>query len=245
LQKIELKQGQFIFGRSKAASELNMKESTVWTYMKFLEKVKSISMKSNNKFTVVTVDKWGDYQGSEEDDEQQNNNKITTKKQQNNTYKNVKNDKEKDYTSKIKDLLSRYVSISNFSKLNKEYWDVIRETRTTGKVQPSVIYNTMHKWEKYDPVVVQYALKTHIEAHAGKKEGYTIGIMRGTTKEEAEDRLNTKNEPFSKQPKQATQKMDIRDKEIAFSKWVNSGGDPEDFDWKTGKGKAKKNGDDN
>jgi hypothetical protein len=104
----------------------------------------------------------------------------------------VNKSKEKDYTSKIIDLSSRYSSIPNFNKLSKEYWDVIRETRTTGNIAESVIYNTMSKWEKFDPVVVQYALKSHIEAHAGKKENYTIGIMRGTDKEEAEDRLNRK-----------------------------------------------------
>jgi DnaD/phage-associated family protein len=88
---IDLKPGQFVFGRSKAASELNMKESTVWKYMKLLEKLDSISLKSNNKFSVVTVGKWGNYQSHDTDEEQQNNNKITSKEQQNNTNKNLKN----------------------------------------------------------------------------------------------------------------------------------------------------------
>lgn len=93
LQTVDLKQGQFVFGRSRAASELNMKESTVWKYIKFLEKVKSISLKSNNKFTIITVENWADYQSLDDDEEQQSNNKVTSKKQQNNTNKNVKNDK--------------------------------------------------------------------------------------------------------------------------------------------------------
>ncbi|MFB4471740.1 DNA replication protein DnaD [Oceanobacillus caeni] len=99
-------------------------------------------------------------------------------------------DKDKYYTAKIKDLLPVFSPITNFNKLNKKYWDVIRETRKTGNIAKSVIYNSMKKWEKYDPVVIEYALKTHIDAHQGKREEYTIGIMRKTTKEEALDRMN-------------------------------------------------------
>lgn len=107
-------------------------------------------------------------------------------------YKNVKNVKKKDYTSKIKDLLPVFSPIKNFVELNKRYWDVIRETRKTGNVSKSVIYKTMVKWKKYDFAVVEYALKAHIDFHAGKKEEYTIGIMRNTSKEEALDSMNRK-----------------------------------------------------
>ncbi|WP_339236836.1 replication protein [Oceanobacillus sp. FSL W7-1281] len=95
-------------------------------------------------------------------------------------------EKNKDHASKIKDLLPAFSSINKFNQLNKEYWDVIRETRKTGSVAKSVIYNNMVKWKKYDPVVVEYALKEHIAQHKGKKEEYTVGIMRNTSKEEAE-----------------------------------------------------------
>lgn len=91
LQTVELEPGQFVFGRKKASEELNMNESTVYKYMKFLESQKTITMNSNNKFTIVTVGKWHDYQALDTESEQQNNNKITTKEQQNNTNKNVKN----------------------------------------------------------------------------------------------------------------------------------------------------------
>lgn len=93
-------------------------------------------------------------------------------------------DKEKDRFSKIKDLLSFFSSINNFNELNKKYWDVIRETRKTGKISESVIYNNMIKWKKYDLEVVEHALKSHINNHTGKKEEYTIGIMRNTKKED-------------------------------------------------------------
>lgn len=89
----------------------------------------------------------------------------------------------KDYTSEIKNFLSRYPD--GFSELNKAYWNVIRETRSSKKIQNSVICNMMEKWTHYPQIVVEFSLKRHIEIGSEKDEKYTIGIMRKTTKEEA------------------------------------------------------------
>lgn len=86
-QIIHLEKGQFIFGREKASEELSMTESTVYKYIRLLEKLQMISIKSNNKFSVVSIEKWEEYQVEELKD----NNKVTTKEQQSNTNKNVKN----------------------------------------------------------------------------------------------------------------------------------------------------------
>lgn len=84
---VHLQVGQFVFGRTKASDELKMSESSIYVYIKLLEKLNMISINSNNKFSVITVEKWEDYQGNKQGD----NNKITTNEQQSNTNKNVKN----------------------------------------------------------------------------------------------------------------------------------------------------------
>ena len=86
-QEVTLQKGQFVFGRKRASEELKMSESTIYKYIKLLEKLQMISIKSNNKFSVVTVEKWEEYQVEELKD----HNKVTTKEQQKNTNKNVKN----------------------------------------------------------------------------------------------------------------------------------------------------------
>lgn len=86
-QEVTLQKGQFVFGRKKASEELKMTESTIYKYIKLLEKLQMISINSNNKFSVITVEKWEEYQIEELKD----NNKVTTKEQQSNTNKNVKN----------------------------------------------------------------------------------------------------------------------------------------------------------
>ena len=94
-QIVVLQEGQFIFGRKKASSELNIKESMVYKYIKLLEKLEMINIKSNNKFSIITIEKWAFYQFDNDEEqqqkEQQRNNKGTTKEQQRNTNKNVKN----------------------------------------------------------------------------------------------------------------------------------------------------------
>lgn len=74
LQVVNLKSGQFIFGRKKAAEELRMTESIIYKYIKLLEDLQMISIESNNKFSIVTVEKWEDYQI----EDLKSNNKVTT-----------------------------------------------------------------------------------------------------------------------------------------------------------------------
>lgn len=76
---IRLKEGQFIFGRLKASSELNMAPSTVWDYMKLLEKHKNININSNNKYSVVTIEKWRIYQTKENITDNKSNNNTDSK----------------------------------------------------------------------------------------------------------------------------------------------------------------------
>src|SRR5690625_4790650 len=61
----------------------------------------------------------------------------------------------KDHAAKIKELLSVFSTIPNFTAINKKYCDAIRETRVTTKVAESVIYRNMNAWKKYDPIVVE------------------------------------------------------------------------------------------
>lgn len=84
-QPVVLKPGQFIFGRKSAGNELNINERTVYDYMKVLESIGCVSLKPNNKFTVVTIENWGIYQDVMEEPQQQSDNNTTTKLPKNST----------------------------------------------------------------------------------------------------------------------------------------------------------------
>lgn len=74
LLEVLLQEGQFITGRKKAALELNMNESTSWKYILKLKALGVIKVDSNNKFSVITIDKWRFYQSKNE----VHDNKITS-----------------------------------------------------------------------------------------------------------------------------------------------------------------------
>lgn len=84
-----------------------MKPSTIYSYMKLLEENGNITIKSNNKFSLVTVVNWELYQT----DNENSNNRITTKWQQNNNkitqtrniknIKNIKNISSRNYDEKF------------------------------------------------------------------------------------------------------------------------------------------------
>ncbi len=44
-QVVELKKGQFVFGRKKASDELQMNENTIYRYIKLLEKIRNDNSK--------------------------------------------------------------------------------------------------------------------------------------------------------------------------------------------------------
>lgn len=71
-KNIILNPGEFIFGRKKAARELGISEGTVYDYMHLLETRGSVSLKPNNKYTLVKVENWELYQISIIGDQHQN-----------------------------------------------------------------------------------------------------------------------------------------------------------------------------
>ena len=95
-EKVTIQRGQFISGRKEIAKDLNMNESCTYRNLKKLEKLGNVNIKSNNKFSLITVCKYNTYQTStlqsEQHFEQQVNNKRTTSEQQTNTNKNEKNE---------------------------------------------------------------------------------------------------------------------------------------------------------
>ena len=54
-QTVRLIKNQFIFGTFKAEKELKMKRSTIWRYLRILEKRQKVGIKTTNKYSIITV----------------------------------------------------------------------------------------------------------------------------------------------------------------------------------------------
>lgn len=81
-QEVTLQPGQFIFGRHEASKELKIAPSTLYEIMIWLKNAQNIDIKSNNKFSIITIVKWHTYQANapkpRQHDQQQTDNKPTT-----------------------------------------------------------------------------------------------------------------------------------------------------------------------
>ena len=102
---VPLKPGQFVFGRKKAALELDMPESSVRDFMKLLESMGNLAIKSTNKFSVITICQWDLYQSDGGDSANKSPTDQPTDGQDLDTIKKVKKSKEKTYGPKVYDLL--------------------------------------------------------------------------------------------------------------------------------------------
>lgn len=58
----KLKPGQTVIGRKRLAKDLKMSEQSVRTALQHLISTNEITIKSTNKFTIVTIENWGKYQ---------------------------------------------------------------------------------------------------------------------------------------------------------------------------------------
>ena len=88
---ITVKTGQVITGRKKLGEQLNLSENKVYRALSILQKLGNVNIKTNNRYSVVTVIKWAKYQS----DNQNVNNTATTQQQHSNTTEESKERKER------------------------------------------------------------------------------------------------------------------------------------------------------
>lgn len=74
----ELVPGEVVFGRSKAAADLGLGEQQIRTALNLLKKMKIATSRSTNKFTVVSLVNWHNYQDEQAATNQQTNQPVTS-----------------------------------------------------------------------------------------------------------------------------------------------------------------------
>ena len=99
---IDLKPGQTVVGRKKLAQELGLSERQVRTALEHLKSTNEVSIKTTNKFTVVTIENWTKYQLLDDDTDQQIDQQPTSGKpmlEKADSSKNAKIDQQNDQQS--------------------------------------------------------------------------------------------------------------------------------------------------
>lgn len=169
---IKLNPGEFVTGRNALAEAFNkgakkdevVSAITLWRYMKNFEKWQMLNIKTTNKFSVISIKNWVEYQETE----QQVNNKRTASEQQVNTNKNeeecLKNEKKSnkrlvfdEKQMKLAELLWKYVQMNDPSmkKPNLNSWAntirlmMERDEREGKEIQEVILWATQDDfWHK-------------------------------------------------------------------------------------------------
>ena len=93
-QKILIHKGEFVMGLNKASEHLNLAKSTIHFWVNYLNDLGMVELKKTNKFTLIKIKNWEDYQDGETQMELQKNSKRTLKETNKNEQGIIKNDKE-------------------------------------------------------------------------------------------------------------------------------------------------------
>ena len=117
--------GSLVIGRKKIAKELKISEQSVRTSLEHLKSTNEITIKSTNKFSIVTIVNWEKYQGYDEESTNKLTNKSTnnqpTTNQQLTTYKEIKNIRNKEEKKSGTELYHNYKhSNYDFAALERE-----------------------------------------------------------------------------------------------------------------------------
>ncbi len=191
-QTVHLDPGQFIFGRRQAAKELPLSERTIRTCLKKLENSRNLTIKTTQKFSVISVVNWEIYQSNDLQNVPTNDLLVTHKRptgdhkqeQKNKRIKktyphsNSSNGGSSDLT--FSELLCRYSP--DEQQIIQEAFKAIALTRTSGKVKHSILISELRYWSEFETWKVIGGIRKYLEQEhhlAGKKEQYLRGIIRG------------------------------------------------------------------
>lgn len=161
---ILLKRGEVLFGRKQASKDTGISEQSIRTCINRLKSTNEITTKSTNKYTIITILKYDEYQNNNKKSTTKSTKKLTnnqpTTNQQLTTYKNVNNDK--NVNKYIREIYKRVQKLIDLG-MNKEAEMV---SRYIEKYKPD--YETYMKIE--DAV---------FDANIRNKDAYVERIMKG------------------------------------------------------------------
>jgi hypothetical protein len=179
-QEITLEPGQFIFGRLRASKELKMSERKIRSCIDLLRKADNLTIKTTNKFSIITIVNWPTYQADKSENGQQNDQPATSKRPQTRIKKNVKKNPNEIF-SEISLLTDQIFSSPEGIALFTKTIEAISTTRKTNRIFPSVILKLIQDFQGYPEGQVLTGMKTYLEKDyhkEGKKEAYLLGIIR-------------------------------------------------------------------
>lgn len=164
IKGVMLKRGEVLFGRKQASKDTGISEQSIRTCINRLKSTNEITTKSTNKYTIITILKYDEYQNNNKKSTNKSTNKLTnnqpTTNQQLTTYKNVNN-------------------VNNVNKYKRDIYNNIQKLVSLG------MYEEVEKLKKYvdryEPNFEEYKKieDAVFDANIRNKDAYVERIMKG------------------------------------------------------------------
>ncbi len=156
---INLKKGQILTGLESLSASLNISKQTLRTCLKRLEKTGEINMQSTNKYRIITICKYDDYQDKQPLPNKQTNKQLTSNQQATNKQLTANNNgnKENNENKIIKIQNEFYQSLTPFVKeFGKEtirdfydYWSEPNKSKTKITYQLQKTWDTKRRLKRW------------------------------------------------------------------------------------------------
>jgi len=178
IRGIKIDRGQHLTGINKLVYELGLSEQKIKTAISKLIKTNEITSKSTNKYRIITVLKYEEYQATNKQDnslltnKQQTNNKQITTNNNNNNKKNDNNDKKKYYDS------------LEINELFVEFLDIRKKLKAVNTER--AINIQMNKLNKFDDNIKKQMLENSIS-----NSWKSVYELKGNTKNKDDEVLDT------------------------------------------------------
>ena len=137
----QLQPGQFITGRNALANDTGIDRNKVERILKCLQNEQQIEQQTTNKFRIITILNWNEYQSGEQQTEQPVSSKRATSEQPVSTINKEKKDK------KEKKVYIAHGSLSNV-KLTEEEMARLKSDFGIGDTDAAIEYLSKYKQEK-------------------------------------------------------------------------------------------------
>ena len=141
-QVIELEAGQLLFGRKVACKELNLSEWIIRSCMTSLREMGNITVKTTNKFSVITIMNWNTYQREPAEVHQQNH---QLEHQQ--TTNNPPTDHHKQEVKELKNEKNLKTSSAHSGSSKRDYPEDFNTAWKNHGRQDGSKWNALKKWE--------------------------------------------------------------------------------------------------
>ena len=159
-QGIEVKKGQLICGLHSLSEKTGISIRSLRTCLDRLEVGGEITRKSTNKFSIITIQKYSEYQQEDECKRQASDKQTTSKRQANDNkqeLKNEKNEKKKDKKITLGEFENVFLSEEELEKLKEKYNGTLNQKieslssymASQGKKYASH-YATILSWDRLD-----------------------------------------------------------------------------------------------